>query len=480
MKEGKRKRILVTAPSGFIIRNLLLGKFLSSILNDFDLVIAVQDPNDGILLNTFTSDKIKFIQYPTFEVIRKKFHQQLADPHFWMYLISVGSKNNRSIRNYVVIYDKRQNFLYRIFRRIVFSIGYFIQTIRTMHIVSRLYLRYYSNHTLTRKWKSILQDENIELLFSTVLTLTHKNTPSDDLPAVLAAGKLKIKTATLIQSWDNLSSKPNIVPETMDAYLVWSTIQKKELLRYFYSIDPHKVHIVGAVQFDFHHDSELITSRENYLESLGFVKTDKYLLIGTGMPKSIPNEIDEMVILIKAINKRFPELKILLRIHPKDNSKRIDTFREELSRCNTYVDAPISNQHMDAGGFTPPSSFYRDQINAIIHAEMVINTASTISVDAAIIGRPILCVAYNYMQEKDFPNGRSVALAHSSHYLPLVQTGGVRLGRNEAEMLDHIEHYLCNKESDEKGRQKIEQLVTDRADGNAGERIVHVLQRLLN
>lgn len=478
MKITDRKKILVTAPSGFIIRNLLMGKFLPSILEESDLVIAVLDPSEENLVKTFKDNRLKFITYPRFKEIQKKFIHQLLDPHFWMYLLSVGAKNNRSIKNYVLIYDTRKSIIYKGFREAIFLVGYIFQAMRLMHVISRAYLNFYRNHPLTQTWKQIIIDHKPDLLFSTMLTLTHKNVPSSDLPAVLAAKEMGIKSATLIQSWDNLSSKPNIVPEILDAYMVWSSNQYNELLRYFYSIDRIKVSIVGAVQFDFHTNANLIESRDTYLKKIGFLPSDKYVLIGTGMPKSVPYEIEEMVMLIKAIHKTFPSIKILLRIHPKDISNRITRYIEELQRFNTVVDIPFIPVHMDAGGFTPPETFYKDQINSIFHSELVINTASTISVDAAIIDRPIICIGFNYIKEEGFPDGRSWSLANSSHYLPLVKTKGIKIARSEQQVCEFIDYYLNNKTRDKEYRTEIVQLVTNAADGKAGERIVEVIREL--
>ena len=64
-----------------------------------------------------------------------------------------------------------------------------------------------------------------------VLLCSHHR-PTNVIAPVLAARDLGIPTATLIFSWDNLTSKGRIVAP-FDHYLVWSELMRSELLRFY-------------------------------------------------------------------------------------------------------------------------------------------------------------------------------------------------------------------------------------------------------
>jgi hypothetical protein len=135
---------------------------------------------------------------------------------------------------------------------------------------------------------------------------------------------------------------------------------------------------------------------------------------------------------------------------------------------------------MDHGGFVPPAEFYREQVNALVHAAVVVNMSSTLTVDAAILDRPVICVAYDAVADPQIPEGRAWIYAHSPHYGPLVRTGGVRLIRNAAECVLAVEAYLRDPGLDRLGRRRIAAMVAGSADGGAGERLAREALALAN
>jgi hypothetical protein len=126
---------------------------------------------------------------------------------------------------------------------------------------------------------------------------------------------------------------------------------------------------------------------------------------------------------------------------------------------------------MDEGGFVPPKEFFRDQVNCLHHAAVVLNTASTLTVDASILDRPVICFGYDAVPDAKFPEGRALAYSRSAHYTPLVATGGVRVVRSLQDCLQTIAAYLEDPALDRAGRQEIVAKVMGRCDGGAGERL---------
>ena len=74
------------------------------------------------------------------------------------------------------------------------------------------------------------------------------------LPAVLAAKSLGIPTATMVFSWDNLTSKGRVAAP-FDHYMVWSDHMRDDLRRYHPDISLDRIHVVGSPQFDVYADA---------------------------------------------------------------------------------------------------------------------------------------------------------------------------------------------------------------------------------
>lgn len=468
---SKKPTILITAPTGFIIRNLILGKFTETISQHVNLVISTQSPEDVKSLDKIKKYNIKVIEYPIIKPIENRGIVRLTSVHYIFYLLSVGAKNNESILNYAKVYDNKSNKLYNVIKNLIILIGRFIFKIGLFKYLIPIYELRYAKHQLTQYWIERLSDFQPDMVLTTLLSLAHANSPSNDLPIVLAAKKLKIPIATLIQSWDNLSTKPSIFPLGIHQYYVWSETQQQEVLTMFPWTDKDKVKIVGAVQFDFHNDTNILLSREDFLKMHDIPIDKKYLLFTTGMPKTLPNEIEEFYMIIKRLHKEYPELHFIIRLHPKDYSNRINQIEKALIENNAHIQYSYEGKHMDEGGVSPPEEFYQLQVNTIKHAEMIINSSSTMTVDAAIIDKPIICIAYNYIYDPLFPNGRSLALSNNTHYSWLTKTGGVLMAYTEKQLIEGIQSYLNNSALHHEERKKIVSVVSHRSIETAGEKL---------
>jgi hypothetical protein len=102
---------------------------------------------------------------------------------------------------------------------------------------------------------------------------------------------------------------------------------------------------------------------------------------------------------------------------------------------------------------------------------VVLNTASTLTVDASILDRPVICFGYDAVPDDKFPEGRALAYSQSTHYSPLVATGGVPVVRSLEQCVQTIQAYLDNPALDRTGRRAIVARVMGDADGGAGDRL---------
>jgi hypothetical protein len=152
---------------------------------------------------------------------------------------------------------------------------------------------------------------------------------------------------------------------------------------------------------------------------------------------------------------------------------------ENLTLLGVMVQNPIPEIPMDLGGFTPPREFFAEQINSIYHAALVINTASSLTVDAAILNRPVISLGYDKVKDRKFPEGRAAFFNRSEHFGSLVKTGGVWVVNSQEECLDAIRQYVNKPELHTSNRRLLAQRVGGQLDSLAGEHLAQEVMDLI-
>lgn len=481
MSSSTEKPILLLAKTGFIIRNLLLGTFADLIMRERPLVVAVPNPSDEKLKDIFKGRPIRFVPFPEEPERDLSRTGKLKLAQTYMYRFRQAEKANESLKIQTRLFESKHSFLADVFFNGIVALGHVIKQAGLMGRVENIYLDHISRWPVTQEWEQLIEEIRPAALISTMLTHSLMYNVSCDLPAVLAAKKRGIPAATLVQSWDNISSKTSVLPPWLDQYWVWSDEMAAELLQMNPRIPPAKVKFIGSPQFDFHRDPEILEARETFMRRAGLDPERPYIVIGAGTAAWFPGEPAQTAHLIKAFRDRHGEkVQILIRLHPKDNGLRWKDIRPQLENMGVIFQATAPSLHMDLGGFSSPKEFYRDQVNTLAYSELVINTSSTLTVDAAILDKPVICIAYDAFPDPKFPEGRCLAYSRSTHYSRLVKTGGVTMAHSVEECLQAIEKYLKDPSLEKRGRQKILETVTQTADGQAGARLAQNVLHLAN
>jgi CDP-glycerol glycerophosphotransferase (TagB/SpsB family) len=113
------------------------------------------------------------------------------------------------------------------------------------------------------------------------------------------------------------------------------------------------------------------------------------------------------------------------------------------------------------------------------YSDVVVNLASTITIDAAVCGTPAVCVGFDETPGK--PYLQSVRRYYDfAHYQSLLSTGGVQVARTMDELVEKINEFLENKDRNREARQRILDMHCGALDGRAGERIGQYVLRYLD
>jgi hypothetical protein len=216
---------------------------------------------------------------------------------------------------------------------------------------------------------------------------THQRA-SRAVPALLAARRLGIPTATFIYSWDNLPKGRMAVHA--DHFLVWSDAMKSELLLYYPEMAPERVHVVGTPQFEPHLDPSLAVSREAFLRGLGLDPARPVVCFSGDDEMTSP--FDPAYLADLASIPDPPQ--ILFRRAPTDVSGR---YAEVLAR---FPEIAVCDPAWRAGDgdWTQVAPLPGDLgllANVARHCDAVVNLGSTMGLDFALFDKPAVYVAYN-------------------------------------------------------------------------------------
>jgi CDP-glycerol glycerophosphotransferase (TagB/SpsB family) len=107
-------------------------------------------------------------------------------------------------------------------------------------------------------------------------------------------------------------------------------------------------------------------------------------------------------------------------------------------------------------------------------SDVVINTASTTTIDAAALDRPVINIAFDGTDDPDPLT--SVSNFYSfHHYRRIVESGGAPVVRTPEDCAREVARYLADPDRDAEGRRRIVTENCYRVDGNAARRVADAL-----
>ncbi len=306
-----------------------------------------------------------------------------------------------------------------------------------------------------------------------VLTLSANYGPAAepylDRYLIISAAKHDLPTMVLVPSWDNLTSK-GFFPVRPDRITVWNETMRQEAIQ-VQDLPPDRVRVTGAPQHDVY-ASVPYEGRDEFCATLGFAPDKPYLVYATQTEGTIPDEPQLAMDIAQAVHKRFGgALQFLVRVHQLDRVERYDGLQA------------LPGVAVDMAG-TGHLGDYRDRIfdraasqrlaDTLYHAGVAASTASSISIDAAAVGTPVIGVRFDAGGSR--PYERSVRRYFDfTHQANLVRSGGLRMVSDMHQLLDAVARYLKDPSLDSEARRKMVSEQAFRVDGLAGRRLAEAV-----
>ncbi len=443
------KTIMLVLDSGFPIRNLLRNEFWNILVNRKDVHLVLFSPVvDKYFLEEFGSENV---------TIEKRI--------FWKhnFLVKLLKSTKKVIwsvyagsRSFDMKLSLKKGFLYRSFLQLARSLP------RKMWNRAYVFLSSLETKRIPPDIKDVFSRYNPDLVFMTTIFARNQSIE-------IEAKRRGIKTVAFVQSWDNPTTK-GPMPFCPDKVAVWNETIKKEMVE-FHGLNEETMHVVGVPQFDHYiNDAKMPTIEEFRAEnSLG--ESRRTLCYTTGTPWTCPMDPKLLDIIYEMVEKDTfcQPCQLIVRTHPNDNRDYSKFQNHPLFSFHSLgnIQNPIDNWGPSI------EDMYRFS-SLMAYSDVVINVASTTTIDAAAFDTPVVNIAFDADEKKEYLN--SVRRYYEyCHYENIVQTHGVSVCYDKKSFVDAINNYLENPELHSTGRKRIVEEQCWKLDGNSGKRLAELV-----
>jgi len=310
-----------------------------------------------------------------------------------------------------------------------------------------------------------------------VITASPGNTSPLDAPVIREAQRWGIKILCLVHSWDNIAGMKGIMPTRPDEMGVWNELQKQEAIDlHFYN--PEKIHIVGPPHFDIYQDDSIFLSREDFCSQLNLNPERKIVTVVIASTSATENTYI-LDILLEAFKRQafVAPVQLLCRLHPRispeENRK---TYKKYIDDPHICVDIPHS--YSKTIKWNPDRSEMVHLANTIKHTDIVVNIASTVTIEAAILDKPVVNLAFSLSEPEKF---RQFIINNSwkYHFSYVIERRCSYFAKSPEDLIGYVNEYLLHPKIHREGRKRLAEDLCYKLDGKATDRTADLICNLV-
>ncbi len=296
-----------------------------------------------------------------------------------------------------------------------------------------------------------------------------------DSGVIKGAKRFGVKTVGMLQSWDNVSK---ILTNTkMDYLFVWSPFMKHQAMT-LQGFKESEIVVTGVPQFDHYHKKEKLLSREDFCKKFNFDPQKKIVLYGSsGGGPDLEQESDYPEIIHGFLEQGLlRDVQVIARPHIgyKNDADKFDCLAtyDGFAVDRTDTQSPKFTDHWD-----PSVEHLNHLYNSLYHADVCINIASTLTLDAAVCGTPVINIRFDRNEVDNYND--SLRRLHDTGYIRAVMAiGATWIVNSKDEFLVALKAVL------EKNMQKdLNRLINEfiyKNDGRSAERIADALVKIVS
>lgn len=450
------RRILISIPSGFQLRQFVHSRVVDLFIESgVEVLLLSPNPQDEEIAASYPQDAVKVLPLEfKFGPLRRRYWA--ARQH-----LLIDRPMTDTLRQKKA--DLRRRFYWMA---------------PSVHVCNRLLRLLPRLRQRVLVWERFILRENVidKILSTQPVDAVLMGSPGyfeQDAMLLHAAVQRGIPVTAAILSWDNLSSKGLINPQP-DRLLVWSNHMRQEAIE-LQGIAPERIVETGTTVHDAFANAHRFGSRADNLKRLGLDPARRLIFYGTNHGGSFSNEIEVVQRVADWVEKdELGSSQLWVRLHPQAVTGvyeiAADAYRKLASKRVIVEFPPVRVTNMP---WQLPKSDLEHLVSLLRDADVVINTGS-LSIDAAILDRPVICIAYDPCGSLPYDQSvrRYYNYTHMSH---LVKAKAVQLASSPDDLRRKIIAYLNQPDLDREGRRFIVEQQFGRVDGCSAKRTVEAI-----
>jgi CDP-Glycerol:Poly(glycerophosphate) glycerophosphotransferase len=290
-----------------------------------------------------------------------------------------------------------------------------------------------------------------------------------EVPLFRTARRRKVRLMVIDASWDNFTNKLLPVRQA-DRLVVWNDIMKAQAVT-IHGYRPETVRVAGAPQFDVHFRPQVRATRDEFFHRVGADPSRK-LIVLTTTPRSLYSHHGHVLRALAAAIEcgELANAQVLVRLHPRDE---VDAYKEFANTAHVIIEKPFRSTVAVADGLAIDvmPEHQRHLGDTMCHADVVVNVASTITIEACIFDTPVVNICFDGPEAS--PYVRSATRYYSfTHYVNITSRNAVRVAKSPAEMVQWVGRYLNDPTLDAAGRRQVVLDQCQFTDGRSSSRVV--------
>lgn len=291
-------------------------------------------------------------------------------------------------------------------------------------------------------------------------------------PIMAEARKLGIPTMAFISSWDNITTKARMVFE-YDSFALWSPQMERELTEYYPYTRHKRRYIAGAFQYDLFFDPRFSISRTEFCSLYGLDARKPILVYALGSPNLLHEHYGALEMAERVVRGEIGDAQMIVRLHPIQDYARIGREFDRFAP-RVVVQRP-AQEGVPRVNRTDDFDQVLTWVNTFRHADVVINTASTVIVDAALFDHPVVNLTFD--AEPGRPNQKLTEEVNFlwNHMKPVAGSGGVWNAASIEEAVTAVNTYLERPELHRERRRWITEYVCGYVDGQSSARMAEAM-----
>lgn len=457
--------VFVSVPHGGAAGNILRTGLMKRLLDaqpDCEIVLLSPLANDEAFVREFQHARVRVVDLPP--------HRPEGREARLMALIqasyidsrvteSVAIRRQEAIANKTIRWIRAKRLLASAFAPSI------VRKPTRYELIDRLVSHPWAEALFDRHRPALLVTSSPGLIFS-------------EIPLLRTAVRRRIRAVAVDPSWDNFTNK--LLPvRRVDRLIVWNALMRQQAVD-LHGYDPDEIRIAGAPQWDLYFHDATFVPRDAFFRRIGANPARKLITLTT-TPRALYAHHDHVLrVLIDALASRAwrHDAQLLVRLHPRDD---LDAYAAFHGTPHVIIEKPF-RPTVRAGDGLAVDFTVDNQIhlaNTMRHSDVVVNVASTLAVEAAIVDTPVVNVAFDGETPTEWT--RSARRYYRfTHYVNVTRHGAVRVAGTPAQLVEAIGRYLDDPSLDREGRRRVALEQCGFLDGRAAERVAGFVVEELN